>query len=63
MFGNLVESGSHLEDLKRRSTFFVGTLCFYTLLVAAFGVGSIYAYNARLDYNSDLEVISLMRFP
>jgi periplasmic protein TonB len=63
MFSNLIESGSHAADLKRRGRFFLATTAFYGLLFAVTGVGSIYAYNVRLDYNSDLEVISLMRFP
>jgi periplasmic protein TonB len=63
MFSNLIESGSHAADLKRKGRFFLATTLFYGLLLATAGVGSIYAYNARLDYNSDYEVISLMRFP
>ena len=63
MFSNLIESGSHTADLKRKGKYLLATTAFYGLLLAAGGVGSIYAYNVRLDYNSDLEVISLMRFP
>jgi protein TonB len=63
MFRNLIESGSHAADFKRKGRFFLATTFFYGLLLAVSGVGSIYAYNVRLDYNSDLEVISLMRFP
>lgn len=63
MFGNLVESGSHLSDLKRRSSFFLGTLVFYTALMAAAGVVSIYAYNARLDEQAELELTTMLRFP
>jgi len=63
MFSNLIESGSHAADLKRKGRFFLATTLFYGLLLAATGVGSIYAYNARLDYDADYEVISLMRFP
>ncbi|HEX8353532.1 MAG TPA: energy transducer TonB [Pyrinomonadaceae bacterium] len=63
MFSNLIESGSHATDLKRKGRFFLGTTLFYGLLLAATGVGSIYAYNVRLDYNPDYEVLALMRFP
>src|SRR5829696_9162089 len=63
MFSNLIESGSHAADLKRRGRFFLGTTLFYGLLLAATGVGSIYAYNARLDYDPDYELVALMRFP
>jgi protein TonB len=48
MFSNLVESGSHAADLKRKGSFFIGTLAFYGLLLLATGVGSIYAYNAHV---------------
>lgn len=63
MFSNLIESGSHAVDLKRKGRFFLATTAFYGLLLAVTGVGSIYAYNARLDYNPDYELISMMRFP
>lgn len=61
MFSNLIESGSHAADLKRRGTFFVGALAFYALLLAAAGVGSVYAYHAHLDAESDYEV-HILRF-
>jgi periplasmic protein TonB len=63
MFSNLIESGSHAADLKRKGRFFLGTTAFYILLLAVTGVGSIYAYNARLDEPGDYEVISMMYFP
>lgn len=63
MFSNLIESGSHTADLKRKGRFFLATTAFYALLLAVTGVGSIYAYNVRLDYNPDYELISIMRFP
>jgi protein TonB len=63
MFSNLIESGSHSADLKRKGRFFLAATAFYGLLLAVTGVGSIYAYNVRLDYNSEYEVISMMRFP
>ena len=61
MFSNLVESGSHAADLKRKGGFFVGTLAFYGLLLVVTGVGSIYAYNARVE-RDDLELVALMKF-
>jgi protein TonB len=64
MFGNLIESGSHAADLRRKSRFFIGTTLFYGLLMLATGVGSIYAYNASLeDRGDEYEVLALMRFP
>ena len=56
MFGNLIESGSHAADLKRKGRFFLGTIAFYCLLVVATGVGSIYAsnhYTLSALYNPD----------
>ena len=63
MFSNLIESGSHAADLKRKGRFFLGTTLTYGLLLAATGVGSIYAYNVRLDHGAEYEVLALMRFP
>lgn len=62
MFSNLIESGSHAADLKRRGRFFLAITAFYGLLLAVTGVGSIYAYNAQLDYDPSYE-ISILRFP
>ena len=62
MFSNLIESGSHRADLKRKGKFFLGATLFYSVLLAATGVGSIYAYNARLDDTSDYEILAVMRF-
>jgi protein TonB len=62
MFSHLVESGSHAADLKRRGSFFAGALAFYGLLLAAAGVGSVYAFNAHLDAQSDYEVYAILRF-
>jgi periplasmic protein TonB len=64
MFGNLIESGSHAADLKRKGRFFLGTSLFYALLLAATGVGSIYAYNSRLEQpNDEYVLLALMHFP
>jgi protein TonB len=63
MFSNLIESGSHAADLKRRGRYLLATTLFYGLLLAVTGVGSIYAYNVSLDYDPDYELVALMRFP
>jgi protein TonB len=63
MFSNLIESGSHAADLKRKGRFFLASMAFYGLLLAVTGVGSIYAYNASLEYEPDYEFVSLLRFP
>ena len=62
MFGNLIESGSHARDFRRKGSFFLGTFIFYAALLAAAGVGSIYAYNTHLE-DQQYEVLSIMRFP
>ncbi len=62
MFSNLIESGSHKRDLKRRGTFFLGTLVTYGVLLVAAGVGSIYAYNATIEDRDDYEVLAIMDF-
>jgi periplasmic protein TonB len=64
MFSQLIESGSHASDLKRKGRFFLGTTLFYAVLLCVGGVGSIYAYNARLEEPAaDYELLSVMRFP
>ena len=63
MFRNLVESGSHATDIRRRGSFFAGAVAFYAVLLTAAGVGSIYAVNVRLDDREELEVLALMNFP
>lgn len=62
MFGNLIESGSQTRDIKRRSTFFLGTLAFYAVLLSAAGVASIYAYDAHLKDEQDWTLVAMMRF-
>jgi protein TonB len=59
MFNNLIESQSHMKELKRRSRFVLFTLAAYTLLLFGAGVASIYAYDAQLESQSmDVSVIS-----
>lgn len=59
MFDNLVESGSHTEDLTRKGSFFLGTLAIYAVLLVAIAVGSIYWYDAHLE-NQNLELVTLV---
>ncbi len=59
MFNNLIESDLHVADLKRRGTFLFATMALYALLIAAAGVGSIYAYDAHLD-NQSLEMTAVV---
>ena len=59
MFNNLVESDSHKEDYKRKTSFFLYTLMGYTLLVLAAGVASVYAYDAQME-NQNLEFMVLL---
>ncbi len=56
MFNNLIESGSHKEDVKRKSSFLLGTLALYAVLLLIAAVGSIYAYDAHLQ-NQDYGVV------
>lgn len=59
MFTNLIESDSHRQEFKRRSSFFFATVVTYALILSAAGVASIYAYDARLEAQSnDLEILN-----
>jgi protein TonB len=49
MFNNLIESSSHINELKRRGSFFLFTVVTYALFFVVAGVASIYAYDAHLD--------------
>ena len=59
MFENLVESGSHKEDLSRKSSFLAVTVGIYLVLGIVFVVGGILLYNAELD-TGDLELTTLV---
>ncbi|MEJ7616038.1 MAG: hypothetical protein WKF30_03480 [Pyrinomonadaceae bacterium] len=59
MFSNLVESGSHVGDLTRKGSFFLGTLGIYAALLLLAGVASIYAYDAHLQTH-DQDVILML---
>ena len=58
MFHNLIESGSHRKELKRRGRFLLGTLATYALLATLAGVASVTAYTANLG-GQNLEVTML----
>lgn len=59
MFNNLIESSEHNEELKRRGSFFIGTLAIYAALFFVAGLVSIYAYDAQLESQS-LEMVTLV---
>ena len=59
MFENLVESGSHKEDLARKSSFILGTVIFYAVLLTGLGILSVYLYDAELE-NQNLELTALV---
>src|SRR6266513_3416595 len=59
MFDNLVESGSHKQDLGRKGSFILGTLAIYGVLALALVVGSIWFTVASLD-SQDLELTTLV---
>ncbi|HMG75352.1 MAG TPA: TonB family protein [Pyrinomonadaceae bacterium] len=58
MFTNLIESDSHRQEFKRRSSFFLATVAAYALILSAAGVASIYAFDAHLEaQTSDLVLL------
>ena len=58
MFNNLIESSSHVGEIKRRGSFMLFTAVTYFLLFAIAGVASIYAYDAQLeDPNTEIVVM------
>jgi TonB family protein len=59
MFNNLIESSSHASEFKRRGSFVLFTSATYVLLFIVAGVASIYAYDARLDYQNT-EIIAML---
>ena len=59
MFENLVESGSHREDLSRKGSFLLVTTAIYGFLIVTFLVASIWFTVAQLD-TSDLELTTLV---
>ena len=59
MFDNLVESGSHKQDLGRKGSFILGTVAIYAVLFTAVFVGGILWYDAALG-EQDLELTTLV---
>lgn len=59
MFNNLIESNSHTGEFKRRGSFVLFTSATYVLFFVVAGVMSIYAYDARLDYQNT-EIITML---
>lgn len=60
MFNNLIESDQHLKETARRGWFFVATLGAYTVLFMIAGVASIYAYDARLEEQTNEYVVTFV---
>jgi protein TonB len=59
MFDNLVESGSHKEDLSRKGSFLLATLAIYAVIGLVMIVASILWIDASLD-RQDLELTTLV---
>lgn len=59
MFENLVESGSHKQDLTRKSSFLLGTIAIYLVIGVVLGVAGILLVDAQLD-TGDLELTTLV---
>jgi TonB family protein len=59
MFNNLIESSSHASEFKRRGSFVLFTSATYVLFFIVAGVISIYAYDARLDYQNT-EIVTML---
>lgn len=59
MFDNLIESGSHKQDLGRKGSFLLGTVAIYAVLGIAFLVTSIWYMDNSLDAQ-DLELTTLV---
>lgn len=59
MFDNLVESGSHKQDLSRKGSFLLGTVAVYLILGTAFLAFSIW-YTVSQINTPDLELTTLV---
>src|SRR5882762_7018038 len=59
MFDNLVESGSHKEDLSRKGSFLLGTVAIYAVIGISLLVAGILYAPAYLDAQ-DLELTTLV---
>src|SRR2546429_9568552 len=59
MFTNLIESQSHREEFKRRSSFVLVTVAANAVILFGAGIASIYAYDATLEaQTSGLELLN-----
>lgn len=59
MFENLVESGSHKQDLSRKSSFLLATVGIYLVIGTALFIATILLVDANLD-TGDLELTTLV---
>jgi TonB family protein len=59
MFNNLIESGSHQKEFKRRGSFFLITTATYAVILILAGVASIYAYDTQLR-DQDFEIVTML---
>jgi protein TonB len=59
MFDNLVESGSHKEDVTRKGSFILITLAVYAVLIVAGAIGGIMMATANIDQQT-LELTALI---
>src|SRR6266404_2468619 len=59
MFDNLVESGSHKQDLERKGSFLLATVAIYAVLGTSLVVASIWYMDNSLDAQ-DLELTTLV---
>ena|ERR1041385_7725928 len=59
MFDNLVESGSHKQDLSRKGSFLLGTVAIYAVIGISLLVAGIMYANAELE-SQDLELTTLV---
>jgi len=60
MFNNLIESSSHVREYKRRGSFLLFTGATYVVLFVVTGVVSIYAYDARLENQTEEYLVELL---
>jgi protein TonB len=59
MFDNLVESGSHKQDVTRKGSFILITLAVYLVLIVAGGIAGIMLATANIDQQT-LELTALI---
>src|SRR5207237_7747739 len=59
MFENLVESGSHSQDVKRKGSFILVTLGVYLVLILAGGVAGIMLATSNID-QQNLDLVTLI---